>query len=194
MPPGESPVGRNFSQVKARNQALNWLCLCYPAMPPAFLCGIEVCTGHKAAMLGLVAFYLLLLSSVARCARHTGPARWAFGLALLATVFHIAAAISMINGRTHGVEDRLIAPIFGVAVLVGLGGAHLALHQGSKLLSVGLFATVGVILMGGLGYHAPLDDPRYFLVGFFGQALLLWKCRQHEALPAEGTGFIQSQT
>jgi hypothetical protein len=163
-------------------------------MPPAFLCGLELCLGHQPYLLGLCLFYPLLAFSLLRCAQSTGPARWAFGTALLFALAHMATALTLASGRSAGVEDRLIGTIFSVVALVGLGGAQLAMHQGSKVIALGLLATVGLVGAAVLGYSGPLDDHRLFLIAFFGQAALLWKCRQHETLPAEGTGFIQTRT
>lgn len=178
--------------MKARNQALGWLCLCYPAMPPAFICGLQVCSGQQLYLIGLVLFYLLLLYSLVRCTRDLGPAGWAFGCAGLATLVHVVAAMSLVSGRSVGVEDLLMVPIFGVSILVGVGGALLAFGQGRKTLGAGLLATSCLMVTVGSGYRGPLDDPKWFLLAFFAQAILLWNCRQHEATQLDGTGFTQS--
>ena len=193
MPPGEWPPDGNFQQMKARNQALAWLCLCYPAMPPAFVCGIEVATGHPVYWIGLGLFYTLLLYALGRCLRDTGFARWAFGLALGATLVHLLAVLMVFWPGRGDWESTTIGSIFAVSTLVGLGGAQLAWIQGRGWLTAGLLATCASVMAAGGHYQGPLDNPQLFLVSFFVQALLLWRCRQSEAEEIAGTGFIPSQ-
>lgn len=183
--------------MTSRNRALALLTLCYPATPPAFVCGVQVCLGKSHFGFGLVVFYGLLLLALVECARHIRVARLAFGAALLATLVHVGLALKLIWGRGQDFDfEALLGTIFGVGFLVGLGGARLAWCLGRKVLSLGLALTsVCLALAGGggaLNLHVlydfrPDSDPRLFLVPFFVQAVLIWLCRQPQA-PAWETG------
>lgn len=173
-----------------RNRALALLTLCYPATPPAFICGIQVCLGKPEYLIGLVAFYGLLGVALMECTRHLRAGRLAFGAALLATLVHGAMAVKLIRG--HGQDpdfETLLGSIFGVGFLVGLGGARLAWSLGRRALALGL-AFTGLCLVlagldGALNVHVFYDfrpgrDLRMVLLPFFIQAVLIWLCRQRE--------------
>lgn len=179
--------------MKERNQALGWLCLCYPATPPAFVAGVESCVGHREYLVGAGLFYALLLFALWRCARSSGRAGWAFATALIATLIHLGAAWQMVFGH-RSQEALIIQTIFAVAMLTGLGGAQLAYQQERKLMALlflGSCAGLGVALC---HYGSPLDDPRMFLASFFFQAALFFFLRLNAPPAEEGTGFIQSET
>lgn len=180
--------------MKARNRALGWMLLCYPATPPAFVAGVEGCMGHREYLAGVALFYTLLLFALWRCTRACGKAGWAFGLALVATLVHLYAAGRVVfDMRSSTEEAMVIMTMFGVAVLVGVGGAQIAFQEGRRLMALLFLGSCAGLGWALTGYRSPLDDPRLFLASFFLQAALLFFLRWGVSESDEGTGFIQSQ-
>lgn len=190
------PVEQLPMDSSDRNRALSWLTLCYPTMPPAFIAAFYVCLGKPELLPVLVAYYALLLFALGLCVRWTGPARWAFGMALVVCLLHLYLAVDFVGHRLHAfdtvvpplLEDLLMPTVDGVAFFVGLGCAHLAYSHRRRGLAVGLLTTSALHAFDGMHRESPMDDPRFFLLIFTLQAVMVWRTRE-TALPPEGMGL-----
>lgn len=190
--------------IRPQNRALALLVMCYPATPPALVCGIQVCLGKSEFLPGLVVFYTLIVVALAQCIRHIPTARLAFGAALLTTLVHMGLAVMLIRGIGQDSHfEALLGSMFLVGFWVGLGGAKLAWSQGRKALALGLVLTGVCLALGvwsqALKLHVFFDfgtrhHPGYFMAAFYVQAFLLWLSRQHESPRTEtGTGLNQAE-
>ena len=183
-------------EQRRQNQALTWLCLCYPGMPPAFACAFWVCTGTPQFLPGLLIYYALLSFSLVLCWRELKPARWAFGCAALVFIVHLYLAVCFVGKHLHALDasvpefldDLLMPTMNGVAFFVGLGVARLAFLQGRKGLALALLVTSALQIVDARTRLSPPDDPRFFLSVFALQALLVWRARWRNE-DSSGMGF-----
>lgn len=188
------------------NNALAWMCLCYPLMPLGVLCGMALCSrgpDSYAPLYGAVlcVYYTLLSSSLWRCMRAGGG--WPFALACFPLAMHLVAAAAVLNVFTIGPESLadifLLGAVPMISALVGLGAALLAYRDDRPGLAAALGATVFIQILAAqagdrllrMVVFAPSNGSQTYLLMFLAQAVLVWQCRRREPA-SDGVGLCRT--